>query len=181
METIKNFDITEISKEIKKRLNQLATVDYIDNIGNRKWTSYILKELRLLGYEYGFEVCPDNDNQNSEWLYDLIWYKNQDGFLSEIPFIMESEWSYGYDCIKYDFEKLLQSDAELKLMICCHKNGENDIQYFNEYFPKAIQIYKKQATSTYMFAILKDWQPFEFKYYKYDFLSKKLIEDERTT
>lgn len=29
-----------------------------------------------------------------------------------------------------------------------------------------------------MFAILKDWQPFEFKYYKYDFLSKKLIEDE---
>lgn len=29
METIKNFDITEVSKEIKKRLNQLATVDYI--------------------------------------------------------------------------------------------------------------------------------------------------------
>jgi hypothetical protein len=179
METTKKFDVNEVSNDIKKCLNQLASIDYIDNIGNRKWTAYILTHLKKLGHEYGFEVCPDDDNQNSGWLYDLKWYKNEDGFLTEIPFIMESEWSYNHDHIKYDFEKLLQAYAELKLMVCCCKR-EGDLEYFNEYFPKAIQKYKKQSASTYIFAILKDWEPFEFIFYKYNSARKKLIEDEKS-
>ncbi|MDN5395666.1 MAG: hypothetical protein L0G05_04010, partial [Chryseobacterium sp.] len=132
------------------------------------WTKYIIKKFKELGHSYGFDVCPDADNGNSEWLYDMIWYKNKDGYLKEIPFVMESEWSYGYDCVRYDFEKLLQADARLKLMICCHKNGVADINYFKEYFSKAIQCYHKSSASIYLFAILQDWEPFKFEFYYYD-------------
>lgn len=168
MET--NFNTIEVTQKIENILNQLAKKDYVDNIGNKKWTKYIIQKLSELGKSYDFLRCPCPDDFNAAWLYDLTWYKNNDeGYLSEIPFIMESEWSYGYDDIRYDFEKLLQSDAKLKLMICCHKNGEDDIRYFEEYFPKAIKSYIQQSLNcVYMIAVLKDYDEFEFKYYYYN-------------
>ncbi|WP_294264353.1 hypothetical protein [uncultured Chryseobacterium sp.] len=168
MET--NFNSIEATRKIERILDQLAKKDYAENIGNRKWTKYIVQELSNLGKAYGFLRCPCPDDLNAAWLYDLVWYKNNnESYLAEIPFIMESEWSYGYDDIRYDFEKLLQADAKLKLMICCHKNGEKDIKYFEEYFPKAIISYIQQNPNCiYMIAVLKDYHEFEFKYYYYN-------------
>lgn len=168
MEIVDDNHINLIINQIKGILTELAEKEYENNIGNRQWTRYILKHLKDLGHEFGFEVCPDTDNGNSEWLYDMIWYTSEEGFLKGISFVMESEWSYGYDCVRYDFEKLLQADAQLKLMICCHKNGEADIAYFKEYFSKAIEKYHVDTPkSRYIFAILKDWFPFKFGFYEY--------------
>jgi hypothetical protein len=109
----------------------------------------------------------------------MIWYRNEDGYLKEISLIMESEWSYGYDCVRYDFEKLLQADAQLKLMICCHKNKETDITYFKEYFSKAIQKYHNNTPkSRYIFAILQDFIPFKFEFYEYKNNGLEQISDE---
>lgn len=176
MET--NFNVTEAAQKIEGILNQLAKTDYIDNIGNGRWTSYILEKLRIVGHEYGLEVCPDFDNRNSAWLYDMTWYKNDsEGFLIDIPFVMESEWKY--NDIQYDFEKLLQSDAKLKLMVCCFNNDKGQHESLKGYFLEAIKRYSHhKKDSKYMIAILKDWEPFEFHYYYYDFKSFKVLQDE---
>jgi hypothetical protein len=53
-----------------------------------------------------------------EWLYDLIWYKNNSEVrLETVPLVLESEWAYDYYDIRFDFEKLLLANAPLKVMV----------------------------------------------------------------
>ena len=65
--------------------------------------------------------------KNSEWLFDLHWYtdgKNPYTTLT-LPLVMECEWQQKrkgdkvnkFSGIKYDFQKLLVANAELRLMI----------------------------------------------------------------
>lgn len=167
MET--NFNVIEVTQKIEIILNQLAKTDYAENIGNGKWTSYILEKLRSLGHENGLQVCPDFDNKNPAWLYDMTWYKNNDeGLLADVPFVVESEWKY--NDVQYDFEKLMQSNAKLKLMICCFNSKKGRHEDLQKYFSEAINVFKNHTKdSTYMIAILQDWDPFEFHYYYYNF------------
>lgn len=86
-----------------------------------------------------FEVLPNgNDGQ---WLYDLIWYKNNnEGFLESIELILESELSYGLNHIKYDFEKLLQAKSKNKIMICI--SGNLKIDTIKDYCQKSVDAYQ---------------------------------------
>lgn len=173
-----NFNVIEATQKIEGILNQLAETDYIENIGNGKWTSYILAKLRTLGHEYDFQVCPDFDNKNSAWLYDMTWYKNDnEGFLVDVPFVVESEWKN--NDVRYDFEKLMQSNAKLKLMICCFNSKKGRHEELQKYFSDAINAYTNHRTdSKYMIAILQDWEPFKFHYCYYDFSWQKNLQNE---
>lgn len=76
--------------------------------------------------------------RNVEWLYDLHWYREIVPTcykLSQMPLVAESEWEWirneerkknkkkkhkgddPYGAVKYDFQKLLVANAELRLMI----------------------------------------------------------------
>mgnify|MGYP001426186354 CR=1 FL=1 len=90
-----------------------------DAKGNRAWTTELKKHLVTLGHKYGWDTCPEWDGQCLKWgwLYDLVWYKEDAGHLSEVGLVMESEWYRGWKPIKYDFEKLLLAKSALKLMI----------------------------------------------------------------
>ena len=63
-------------------------------------------------------------NAREEWLYDLCWLDYRDGFLVEMPLAVESEWGTPEDIFD-DFQKLVQSRAEVRLMIY---NGEYEGQ-----------------------------------------------------
>jgi hypothetical protein len=173
-----NFNVIEVTQKIEKILDQLAKTDYADNIGNGKWTAYILEKLRILGHECGLQVCPDYDNNNRAWLYDMTWYKNNnEGFLVDVPFVVESEWKY--NDVQYDFEKLVQSNAKLKLMICCFNSKKGRYEELQKYFSDAINAFTDHAKgSKYMIAILQDWTPFEFHYSYYDLSSQKNLQNE---
>ncbi|MBP9989839.1 MAG: hypothetical protein KBT45_00175 [Bacteroidales bacterium] len=66
--------------------------------------------------------------KNTEWLYDLIWYKEcWDYTISELGLAVESEWQYHrnketdrnnfYPAVRYDFQKLVIGTAKINLMI----------------------------------------------------------------
>lgn len=103
-------------------------------IGNGEWTHEILKSLYKLARSgsVGEEIyaCPTFDEiwTDGEWLYDMIWYRNTDGFvedaqlglhrsLKDVVMVLESEWSHSAWEIQYDFEKLLVAKAPLKVVI----------------------------------------------------------------
>ena len=124
--------------------------------GNGNWTNGIKKRLGELGCSKGFKVCDSHCDClfEPEWLYDLIWYiENSSVKLNHIPLAVESEWDLHDDGIKYDFEKLLIANAELKLMICqvYPSRKEKVLQYFQE----AIQAYELGKTGErFLIAIL---------------------------
>ena len=103
-------------------------------IGNGEWTKAILHRL----YECArgdvcgdrFSACPayEKEWQDGEWLYDMIWYKDDPDFkdgdiaglhrsLKEVVLVLESEWSHSNWDIQYDFEKLLVAKSPIKVMI----------------------------------------------------------------
>lgn len=88
-----------------------------DRSSDGDWTREILKDLKQLGYQWGYWVCPDANQMTGAWLYDLSWYRDKNEELVEVPMVLESEWSRHWKSIRFDFEKLLQAKAGIKVMI----------------------------------------------------------------
>jgi hypothetical protein len=87
---------------------------------------------------------------NKEWLFDLQWYTENGPYLpASLPLVVECEWKTKKKAdsktpssgIKYDFQKLLVANADLRLMIFIIKN---DIQLseLDQYFELAIKGYR---------------------------------------
>lgn len=119
--------------------------------GNTAWTLGIKEVFAKVGKSKGYEVCCSGfpGVYDNEWLYDLIWYKDDstknDVYkpgLMEIPLVLESEWDLDFKEIKYDFEKLLLSNSKLKVMICqCHKSNLGKLK---EYFSQAVDRFSRR-------------------------------------
>jgi hypothetical protein len=111
--------------------------------------TYIINtKLAQIGNAYGYDVCVnknhcDGDHQR-EWLYDMVWYKeNSDNMLIEVPFVLEMEWSNFDKEIKYDFEKLLISNSELRVMIFQKKSKDEVYRIINEMIDR-INVFKNK-------------------------------------
>ena len=93
---------------------------------NRTWTRQIKIALADLVSDKRVPSAPSGCkrsawasgacNAREEWLYDLCWLDYRDGFLVGMPLAVESEWGRPGDIFD-DFEKLVQSRAEVRLMI----------------------------------------------------------------
>lgn len=116
------------AKKIEETLSNVSDSLIDQNVHNndRKWTREIKTELFKLGDSIGYSVytskANDYDDSSNEYLYDMIWYTSEDESsrvhdLREINMALESEWKMSFDEIKYDFYKLVQSRAELRVMI----------------------------------------------------------------
>ena len=92
--------------------------------------------------------------KSKEWLFDLHWYTEKDNdhyFPLKLPLVVECEWKhkrYGandandkYGEIKYDFQKLVVSNAELRLMIFEIKNIVDLDSLLLPYFQNVINSY----------------------------------------
>ena len=99
---------------------------------------------------------------NREWLYDLLWYKeDNDGGYSplDFPLIVESEWEKRrredkkgdrHSGIKYDFQKLLLSNTGLRLMVF-EISKEEDLNLLSIYFNNAIAKYTPLKKGKFLF------------------------------
>ena len=112
----------------------------------QKWITKRIQELfGEIGFENDFDVA--SSFHGSGWLYDLVWFVNdQDGFLETVPLVLESEMSdRNYNNLKYDFEKLLLANSNLKIMICFGPGNQNYPENINELiksFEKSVNTYK---------------------------------------
>lgn len=107
--------------------------------------------------EFGFNA---HVFKNSEWLYDLHWYKdnpNTDYMTKALPLVAEFELGnrreldngksckQPYSAVRFDFQKLLVANADIRLMVFQVANFERDIieseKGLNIYFDNAIKGY----------------------------------------
>ena len=163
-----------ISEFIVKKLGSCLEKFFNPNTTVGQRTELIKCELCQLGHQKldgkkGFKVyanrlpkdCPNvlvNKCKNREWLYDLHWYTENKGKKSgyqptSLPLVVECEWGMKrrgdttgkpYSAIKYDFQKLLVTNAELRLMIFKITGGKNHKKNsdLDKYFDKAIKSYR---------------------------------------
>lgn len=154
-------------EEIKNLLYNFEKEAHLNELkGDANWTYEIKKRLAELGRRYEYKTCTSGfkDECDSEWLYDLVWYKEEgegdSKTLIDVPLVLESEWNILFPPIKYDFEKLLVANARLKVMICQSNNinKEHRLNYFRDAVAK-YQINKND--DVYLIALL-DYHTEEF-------------------
>lgn len=130
--------IDKVTEAIKKCEQHMAENKLF---GNYDWTKQLKLFLGDAGENEKYQICastPEKDF-NGEWLYDLVWYRENDkGQLVEVPLVVESEWSRYYKDVKFDFEKLLLANSQLKLMICSCPEKESEVWINN--FQRAIDV-----------------------------------------
>jgi hypothetical protein len=167
---MKQFIVKNCVKEIKQLLVNLISEAHLNKIiGNNKWTFFLKEKLAILGESYNFQVSVGGfkDDYNSEWLFDLVWFKEEvigdNSRLIDIPLVVESEWGIKLQDIKYDFEKLLVSRAAIRLMIC--ESSKINLASRIEYFKDAVNMFKmSQKGDFYLIAILlTDTEEFHFE------------------
>jgi len=122
--------------------------------GDGAWTRQIKEDIGSLGVAHGWTVCSSGFERRfePEWLYDLIWYRN-DGqkHLEDVYLVLESEWREDKDhyAVRYDFEKLLIAKATLKVMV--FQAWDVDIAELFEFLERGIRAFKKgSADETYL-------------------------------
>ncbi len=132
------------------------------NKGKKPRTRFIKIILINLGHELGFKVYAngliekdlreiDRPFVNREWLLDLHWYSEglEPYSVESLPLAVECEWypkrnadsKVPYSGIKYDFQKLVVINAELRLMIF-NVNHIDDLLELSNYFENVISNYK---------------------------------------
>jgi hypothetical protein len=153
MEQLSTF-ITDIAESIEKLNQRKNTIN-----GLKEWTIAVKKTLIDIAEKYNLQVSckiPDEkykNNENLEWLYDLLIYTRQDnGIFDEVFLVCESEWDKNIKAILWDFEKLLFARAKVRLMVF-QVNDQN----YNEYKRELINIIEKSGLclkgDIYLFAI----------------------------
>jgi hypothetical protein len=118
------MSVTSLEEEIKTAIRNVVTP--CSGKGLRIWTAAIKRELITLGRKKGYNVCAAGfpEECEREWLYDLVWYRNEPAnHLREVALVLESEWSEYPDYIKYDFEKLLIAKSPIKVMVFSEYRG----------------------------------------------------------
>lgn len=74
-------------------------------------------KFRAIGKSREYDVAAHGgDASHGEWLYDLCWFENRDGFFIRQSLVLETEQSPDR-CIDADFHKLVQARAEVRVWI----------------------------------------------------------------
>lgn len=124
------------SKEIIESLGRYLPIFF--NKTRKERTRFIKVKLVQLGHKLNYKAYANNlsaeDKKkighkfvNREWLFDVHWYTESDHYsVNTLPLVVECEWDLmrrgdshkiEYGAVKYDFQKLIIANAELKLMI----------------------------------------------------------------
>jgi hypothetical protein len=86
----------------------------------RRFTRKVMKAIGGAGERIRFVVATADSKvgQDHEWLYDLCWCKEADGFILSLSLALECEWAQDFSAILDDFQKLVVSRAEHRVLVC---------------------------------------------------------------
>lgn len=162
----------EILKIVKDRLMEVGKT-LIDKrrLTNKEWTHEIIHQLGQLALNHGFTAYPEftesgDKRKSSEWLYDLTWCKEdkeEPWAFKGVALTLESEWMSDFWNLNYDFLKLVQAKAEVKVFVCNATSDENQqslIQNIKNFSPQNVS--ERYLLAFYQFS--RD-EPFVYKVY----------------
>lgn len=144
--------------------------------------SLIGKEIDIWRDKFKFK---DHRFRNREWLYDIHWYRdNPDTHFMPATLNMACECElhssrglkgqkehgkYFRPAVRYDFQKLLASNAMLRVMIF-RINSELEVEDsrkgLSPYFIEAIESYQQLPTGSKFFFICLHYNNFYYRYYE---------------
>jgi hypothetical protein len=120
------------------------------------WTSQIKERICDLAKKFGYQVCTHKtaaiNADWGEWVFDLSWLDFSDGMILELELALECEWLPNLDAIDSDFQKLIISKANHRVMIFQQANLSsisNIIEHFKE---QILNFNKTQINDRYLFA-----------------------------
>lgn len=180
----------DIAKSIIEAIGGIDQAFY--NSKRREKTTMVMERLTQLGHNKGHKVYSHSLSEgfrqksgdifvNREWLYDLVWYEDapkESYIMKNTLLVVESEWAYKrpkdddkYGAIKYDFQKLLLSNAELKLMIFrVSGKTKQDIKQklikLYDYFNNAIDKYEQMESGEFLFIAFCDKEKSFYYWYR---------------
>ncbi|KAF3983160.1 MAG: hypothetical protein HFP78_00150 [Methylococcales symbiont of Hymedesmia sp. n. MRB-2018] len=99
----------------------------------------------------GIKPRSSNDRKAREWLYDLIWreFDSDNNFIG-VKLVMEIELSEMKESgLIYDFNKILQSDADYKVFVFQQKTEEESKKLFAK-LQKSSEVYKSKVKSSFL-------------------------------
>lgn len=102
-----------------------------ESLGDKEWTKDLISRIAERGKSLKYGICAaghENDGR-AGWLYDLTWLQREDGTtnllrqdgtpnpITAVPLILESELNPRPNFQQEDFEKLLISRAQFRVMV----------------------------------------------------------------
>jgi hypothetical protein len=98
---------------------------------------------------------------SGEWLYDMVWYKNNEGYFSRQILVLESEIKPGNSVanattVDVDFHKLVQARADIRVWLAPIPNTEMIFEHLHNCKKQILSFEQSQAGDFYLF-ILFDW------------------------
>ena len=144
-------------------------------VGDREWTRKVKRVLVDIGLQKGYRVCTSGfrEEADEEWLYDLVWFQNDnDDRLERLGLVMESEWTTSVRSLRFDFEKLLQANAPLKVMVC--QSGRMSLDDFRSEYLGSIVAFKGAAVNCVYLVLVFMNDQFKFRYFAVDAQGKPI-------
>lgn len=171
MEYSRNRFVKTLAEHLKEL--QFPVEGKTDTVALNEVVSSVAYEYGISSWALGLNKFEDAGRDDAhisghEWLYDMVCYRydNEHYAINETVLVMESEWkgkrcaSKGHDGndpygeVKYDFQKLLLANADVKLMVFrYHKEKYGAGDSIKQYFQRRIDSYRQgRVSDLYLFA-----------------------------
>lgn len=164
-----NVELNLIEIEILKGLNEFSRkiLNHNSHVLGIECTKGIKEVIGSIGLQMNYGVAASgNNNFEYEWLYDIIWYETNDSGFLKLKLAVESELCYDLGQIKYDFDKLLVTNAELRIMICMSfPHGKGFEQIYRQCLNSVTNYELLPIGSRFLLLIWDDYDSGEFKPY----------------
>ncbi|WP_139555997.1 hypothetical protein [Methylotetracoccus oryzae] len=129
-----------------------------------KWTKAIKQSLCDYARKQGFRVAASGCTgaEESEFLYDMTWWKQEGDFMTKVPLILESELQSPSYVIDKDFYKLMLGRAEHRVWIFERKT-EAQIDETFEAIINSVMMFANSTPGDRYLLMGVDWNPRKFR------------------
>jgi hypothetical protein len=110
-------------KQYLENFQSLINIKWGDD--TKTWTNKNLGYFRELAKAKGYDSYPDPDKkEHRQYLFDLCWENQAEGKHRWLELALEEEWNENWNEVFWDFGKLTDVKAFMKVFICRQKEAE---------------------------------------------------------
>ena len=124
------------------------------------WTGEIKKVMGDLGKSLQYEVAASGYSRadQGEFLYDMVWYQLDRGFVLRQPMVMEVEYAISpANTVDDDFQKLVQARADVRVWITpCANSSDIDRHVAN--CEEQIRLFRARQVDDQYVLLFFEWE-----------------------